>query len=589
MTTLFASVGLSFSSAHESDHQVTTACRLLPARSSEIKTATHVADESSSDLVAVWNAPQNTAGTVGMRYQTAANETSSDVGAAWNAPQHRYTEKRLAFSLCSIARSTDSALLTHLAAERTKLVSTPQLGTDFYTIRPSEYDLRESSLLTNVTGQLNLRDGPYIPSAIIRIASYDLAQRPAMNIYSQTITLVHRPVETPPRVATPWGQGEPRYYTPGLPYIVEPPLIPGAPVLAPDIQETYITMHLVNIFALPGNEPLDASDIRLDLDKDSNSWRVQFDLHNVASAALVEPDLSGDKEVAIEINDWRWECVVSKVRETKTVDDDVSFTHRWSVTGFSRIQYLGAPYAPLRTRSIGSTTAVQAAASELDGTGFTLEWDTAKLTDWPMAGSSFSYQSMTPMQVIKRLASVAGGIVQPSFTDNTVTVRPRYWPLPWELSTSTPDHSISIHQVQAVDRWRDYRDLINAVYVSGDQGVSGAVARDVVRYGTAGDRPGSDVIEGWLTSHDVNVARGSQEIAGSGVRMMYSLTVEVPELASTEPGIPMPGETVALVFDDAADSFRAYVEAISISAPGRGLAAVRQTITLDRPVEWEEQ
>lgn len=587
MTRLYAVAACGVSGAGESlKNSASIGLHQRASLSAGIVIGSGVALALSVSSVAAWSVPIPLSSGAPIAISAGDHHHCVTTDLPWISPVPLQSDAQINIHLASVSLAGSVSVEIHQAAAHATELQAPQLGTNIYSIRPSEYDLRQSELLTGVSGSIKLNDAPYIPSPVVRIASFNLTDLPAFPIRTSSALRAYQPPEKQSESELPWGAGESLHYSPDLPYLVEPPLLPGAPVYAPDDRETYITMHLVNVIALPGNEPLDATNLRLDLDRDSTAWRVQFDLHNDAAAALVEPDLSSEKEVAIEINGWRWECFISKVRESKTVDTD-ALNCRWSVTGFSRVQYLGSPYAPLRTSAIASTTAVQAATTELSGTGYTLDWDTAKITDWPMAGSSFSYQSKNPLQVIKRLASVAGGIVQADLTGSTVKVRPRYWPLPWNLATATPDHSISIHQVQARESWREHRDLVNAVFVSGEQSVSGAVALNVVRYGTAGDKPGDDVTDAWLTDYQANKSRGEQDIAASGIRMMYSLTVEVPESQQTEPGIPLPGETVAVVYDDSADSFRAYVDAISISAPGRGLASVTQTLTLDRPIEWE--
>ncbi|MDO6805159.1 hypothetical protein Q4595_22095, partial [Wenyingzhuangia sp. 1_MG-2023] len=118
--------------------------------------------------------------------------------------------------------------------------------------------------------------------------------------------------------------------------------------------------------------------------------------------ALLTPDATGRKELAIIINGHRWEFFIAKTAQSKTVSDQLN--KRFTVTGYSRSQYLAEPYAPARTKSIGTTTAVQAATAELTGTGFTLDWNVTDLPDWTLPNAAFSYQSLAPMAVIKRLA-----------------------------------------------------------------------------------------------------------------------------------------------------------------------------------------
>ena len=191
------------------------------------------------------------------------------------------------------------------------------------------------------------------------------------------------------------------------------PAIPGGLVPEPNAREVHIIVNSVNVVSLPDNTPLAVADIKMNLDADSVSWKLSCEILNEASIALVKPDASGNKEIAITINGHSWVFFIATWGRSRSISGN-QLDKRFSVSGYSRSQYLGLPYAPKRTRSIGTTTAVQAAADELLGTGFTLSWNTSDLPDWSMPNAVFSYQEQAPLQVIKRLAATAGAVVQPA-------------------------------------------------------------------------------------------------------------------------------------------------------------------------------
>lgn len=161
---------------------------------------------------------------------------------------------------------------------------------------------------------------------------------------------------------------------------------------------------------------------------------------------LIKPDATGNKEVAVEISGYRWSFFVPAWSSSRSISDN-ALNKRNSIAAYSRAQYLGLPYAPKRTRSIGNTTAVQAATDELMGTGFTLNWDVAQLPDWVMPNSVFSYQELAALPVIKKLANTVGAVVQPSMDADTITVQPRYKVAPWDLATATVDRTIHENQI----------------------------------------------------------------------------------------------------------------------------------------------
>ncbi|MED5441315.1 MAG: hypothetical protein VYA77_08355 [Pseudomonadota bacterium] len=532
---------------------------------------------------ASWSAPLSAFGVASVAVRSAGQALTVSPSLPWVSPVPLAVSGAAGIAAASVSLSGGAVLELHQAAAQAVELVAPQLGADLYTIRPSEYDLRQSELLIGVSGDFNLTAGQYVPSAVVRIASFDLVDLPAFPIRAGAALRAYQPPEKTAESGLPWGEGEPLHYAPDLPYLVEPPVIPGGPISEPNAREVHILMNQVDVISLPDETPLSVADISMSLDDDSFSWRFSCDVLNDASIALLKPDASGNKELAVIVNGHRWEFFVASWGRSRVVNGN-KLDKRFTVSGYSRSQYLALPYAPKRTRSISSTTAVQAATNELFGTGYTLNWNTSDLPDWSMPGATFSYQELAPLQVIKRLAATAGAVVQPALATDEITVRPRYWPAPWELASATMDKTIHESQILSEGGQLEYRDQINSVFVSGE---SAGVSATITRYGTAGDVPGQDIVEPWLTAQEANVSRGRQEIAAGGDRVIHTLGLAIPE-GTAEPGLLLPGQTVAVVYDDEALSYRGYVMAVSISVPGNGLAQIIQTVTIEQPVGWEE-
>lgn len=541
------------------------------------------ADAQAVEVSARWVSPVPVVVANAIAAGIADQAVATALDLPWISPVPLAVSGAAGIAASSVALGQGAALELHQAAAQVVELTAPQLGTDLYTIRPSEYDLRQSELLTGVSGDFNLTAGEYVPSAVVQIASFDLVDLPAFPIRAGAALRAYQPPEKNTESGLPWGEGEPLHYAPDLPYLVEPPLIPGGPILEPNAREVHILMNQVDVISLPDETPLSVADISMSLDDDSFSWRFSCDVLNDASIALLKPDASGNKELAVIINGHRWEFFVASWGRSRVVNGN-KLNKRFGVSGYSRSQYLALPYAPKRTRSISSTTAVQAATNELFGAGFSLSWNTSDLPDWSMPGATFSYQELAPLQVIKRLAATAGAVVQPSMSADEITVRPRYWPAPWELAAATMGKTIHESQILSEGGQLEYRDKINSVFVSGE---SAGVGATITRYGTAGDVPGQDIVEPWLTAQEANVSRGRQEIAAGGDRVIHTLGLAIPEGAA-EPGLLLPGQTVAVVYDDETLSYRGYVTAVSISVPGNGLAQITQTVTIEQPVGWEE-
>lgn len=462
-------------------------------------------------------------------------------------------------------------------------IKAPQLFVDLYSQRPSEYDLLRGELLTDLSGVIDFDNAGYIPSGIIEWGNVKLTDRACTPVTSRVASRVYQPPAKEQTLTAPWGPGNGQAYTVELPYLTEPPPVDPGDFPQPNQSEVYIIVNSVNAYALPGLEPLAIADVRLDLDQDSYSWKLNADVLNAASVALLKPDSGGRREMALEINGRRWVFFIDSWGRSRAVNGE-SLNRRFSISGYSRAQYLGQPFAPKRTRSIGTTTAVQAATAELSGTGFALDWDTLLLPDWAMPNASYSYQELTPLQAIKRLAAAAGAVVQPGMAADTIAVRPRYSVLPWDLLAADMDRTIHESQILSEGGGLETRPQINAVFVSGERE---GVALNATRQGTAGDRPGVDVVDAWLTDLPANMSRAQQEIAASGDRIIHTLELAIPETGA-QPGLLLPGMTVAVIHTDAVLNYRAYVRGVSISVPGRGQAKVRQTVTLEQPVGWEE-
>lgn len=519
-----------------------------------------------------------------LSFDLTATQLENCFELAWGKLQHidRGSSLQIESVSVNINSGWDVGINSHLF-EFSRVVDTPQFAVDLYSIRDSEYDLRQKDLFTSLSMDLNFDESPYVPNSNISWGNYQLTKLPAAPLSTTVKTSAYQPPAKDDLVVLPWGEGVPLHYSPELPYAVDDPE-PVEPGEVPDAnkRDVYLIMNNVNVFALPNNEPLAFADISIDLDLDSYSWKLTADVLNQQSIDLIKPDASGNKEVAVEINGHRWSFFVPAWSRSRSISAN-ALNKRYSITGYSRSQYLGLPYAPKRTRSIGETTAVQAATSELDGTGFSLVWNVSLLADWAMPNSVFSYQELAALPVIKKLATTVGAIVQPAMDADTITVQPRYKVAPWDLATATVDRTIHENQILSEGGVLVTNALINGVFVSGE---SEGVGANVSRLGTAGDELGSDVVDAWLSAVEANASRGKAEIASSGDRIEHSIELAIPE-SSAQPGLLLPGMIVEVQFNDSANNYRGYVQNNSISVPGRGLSKCRQSIVIEQPVGWE--
>lgn len=513
----------------------------------------------------------------------ASNQLENGFKFSWNELQH--VDRASSLQVESVSVNINSGWdvrINDTLFELSRVIDAPQFAVDLYTIRDSEYDLRQKDLFTDLSVVLRFDESPYIPDSDIGWGNYRLTKLPATPLSTTAQTSAYQPPAKEDLIVLPWGEGIPLQYSPELPYAVEEEIIVPGEVPNANKREVYLIVNNVNIKSLPGNEPLDVADIKIDLDEDAYSWKFSAIVLNQQSVDLMKPDVSGYKEVEVSINGHVWVFFITTWQRSQSVSGK-KLDKKYQVSGYSRTQYLGQPYAPKRTKSIGSTTAVQAAITELTGTGFTINWDVSRLQDWQMLDSAFSYQELTPLQVIKRLASAVGAVVLPAMASDELTVVPRHRIAPWDLSVANIDRTIHENQVLSEGGTLLPQQKINAVRVSGERH---GVDMNITRQGTAGDMPGADVVDAWLSAAEANTSRGRAEIADSGNVEVNTLELAIPESAA-QPGLLLPGLYVAVQHMNSAKDYKGRVSSVSISVPGRGLAKVRQNVVVRRSVAWE--
>ena len=182
-------------------------------------------------------------------------------------------------------------------------------------------------------------------------------------------------------------------------------------------------MNTISVVTLTDQQPLDVTELAIELDIDSFTWQLSAQINNRASLNRVTPDQNGPKEIEVTINGWRWVFIVERYEASRSFNRE-----RYRIHGESRTKLLAAPYAPLRSDSESSPiNAKQAAIQQLENTGFTLDWQSEGdfvTPDWTFPENTFSYHEQTPMQVIAQIATTAGAVVIPSVSGKRCAHRP---------------------------------------------------------------------------------------------------------------------------------------------------------------------
>ncbi|WP_315807774.1 hypothetical protein [Pseudomonas sp. C9-3] len=375
----------------------------------------------------------------------------------------------------------------------------------------------------------------------------------------------------------PWGWGTPTDPKPtGIVYPDYPgPVIVIDPPQEPDILETYMIANTVTLVDVATGTPLDASSIDIGLDIDSFAWTFSAELFGRTSLNLVKQDAAGPKTVELTINGWVWRFLVERYSGSGKHGSE-----RYSISGSSRTQLLAAPYAPARSgMNTAALNARNVVDDQLEFTGFTANWDAVAMgpPDWSLPAGAFSYSEMTPMEVVHRLAEVAGGIVRPSLAGDSFTILPRYREATWYWHQAVPD---CIVPAEIVAEWGSEwspQTAWNFVYVSG---INYGVSVQVRRAGTAGDEPAPDVMEEWMTGTDPARTRGICELSKGGNQAIETRRIPLFENGGSAPGLVQPGMLVE--FRDPGDIWRGLCLGVSIRAEGIGAAKVWQTLKIER-------
>ncbi|MHA6911467.1 hypothetical protein ACQUJS_24185 [Ralstonia pseudosolanacearum] len=343
----------------------------------------------------------------------------------------------------------------------------------------------------------------------------------------------------------------------------------GADAFSVPILKVYFVSNSVDVVRLPGREPIPVKRLQVGIDADSWAWGLSASLPYRA-LELVEPTAAGPVEIEITINGVSWVMLVESF-DVRREFGQASL----NIRGRSTAAYLAAPYAPKRSFVPAAPfTARQLAEQELTraglATGFALDW---RLPDWLVPEGSWGYQSLSPMEVIGRIAEAVGGYVNAHPRLRTLVAKPRYPVLPWQWATAPADRVLPIDVVKTLNlRWQE-KPTFNAVYVCGERaGVTG----HVVRAGTAGDLVAPTVVDGLITHADAARERGRAILADVG--RQARVTLELPMLNTL--GLLDPG--LLLAVGEGGDNWRGLVRATSIAAEWSESLTVRQTIEVER-------
>lgn len=353
------------------------------------------------------------------------------------------------------------------------------------------------------------------------------------------------------------------------PVIVFPQALARVPILV-----VYWIMNSVEIYRTADGAPIEAFSISLGLDSTSFTWSARLALASRDAYAAVKPQALEPVELDVIINGHAWRLLIEHMSQEARFPGG-----SWTATGKSLSAYLAEPYARAKTRlEPAARLAQQCALDELQYTGFSLEW---QIPDWLIPANTFSYQGLTPILAVSRLAEAAGGYLQPAPAARGVRALPRYPITPWQLWGSQPDLRITHDPILQYSESLNPRPEVNAVWVSGQQtGVLVAVKRA----GTAGNRyPGEPLVTDPLMT-DVNTvarARGISILADHLPSSTVSMTLPLSYTGEL-PGLIQPGTVLEVA--TGFETWRGIARGVSIQASraASGELVVSQQLEVER-------
>jgi hypothetical protein len=360
-----------------------------------------------------------------------------------------------------------------------------------------------------------------------------------------------------------WGRGQPVSSEPiEIPWeseLPEPTWIVVPPLRA------YNVSNSISVVRLPERTPINPLAVSVSWDDEAYAWQVQMTLFSASEMALLSP-VAGLKEVEVTINGW---VVIAAIESYSRDRQFPKMT--WTVQGRSRHCYLDAPYSrPRSLVSTGSASAAQLALDELPS-GWTLNWN---VPDWVIPAGAWSYDQLTPIKAIGRLAAAAGAVLEPDPATKTITVRSRYPVSPSGWAAATPYATLPEALCTRMGETYQAGEARNAVIV---EGATQGVRVVATRLGTAGDDPLPNVTEQLCTAVECGMERARVELAATGATL--DQVIAIPVLPS--PSVIRPGRLLEV--QDTPATWRGLVRSVAVSAArSKEGVAVGQTLNIER-------
>ncbi len=340
-------------------------------------------------------------------------------------------------------------------------------------------------------------------------------------------------------------------------------------------KKVYFVINHLSLKRVSDNQPIDLLAASTATDKSSWCWSFSATIpYNQLDR--IEPTANGPVEVELEINTLKWRFLVESYDQRRQFGKtDVS------ISGRSTTALLENPYAPVRSfNQSTATTSRQMAQAELVraglDTGFILDWQLIDALGWAMPANTWSYENLTPMQVIQTIAQGAGGFVNSHPLNPQLLVKPEYNAPYWDWASAAVSKVLpaSVIKNQTM-RWSE-KPAYNGVYVSGENtGVTALVKRT----GTAGDYQAPMFVSPMISHADAARSKGISILSAGGKQAAVGL--DLPMVDGL--GLITPGMLIEVTgTGGAGNAWRGMVNSTALSATWNNGLTVNQSIELER-------
>lgn len=372
----------------------------------------------------------------------------------------------------------------------------------------------------------------------------------------------------------PWGPAGARQGSVTIVYPVEPPEGVSSLVF-PDLP-VYLMRPALSVVVLPDRIPLQVMNLSLASDKESWAWTFNATVFPDQLGLVNPADNPAPVELEITGNGYVWNVIVERYQDNRRFGQK-SLT----LSGSSPSRSLADPYAIKRSYyEPEERTAAQLAADELIGTDWELQWNAV---DWVVPANTFSYEDMSPMDAILKVASTIGATVRTHPSDRQIVIDPSYEVSPWNWDSTIPYAIIPVDAVSSVEGDWEGGNNATGVYVwCATTSYSGFVKIA----GESGAQMLPMVVDPLAVSADPVRERGRVELAKAGRKKTERVTLPLlpPPITEDNPGLIPVGKLIQ-VNERSGITWRGMVTGTTINFSSSQKAfSVRQILTVER--QW---